>query len=167
MLLAQLSDPHLTTGPLSAEPASGLYAALGRALALEPSPDCVLISGDLADHGHPEKYEALREILAGVPIPAHLMAGNHDDRGALLQAFARTAYLGGSERARYRMDYPEATLVVLDDLDLGRGGVAGSEQTSSPGSTRNSAAGRPCRPSSACTTRRSPSGPLPRCHRSR
>lgn len=110
------------TGPLSAEPASGLYAALGRALALEPSPDCVLITGDLADHGQPEEYEALREILAGVPVPVHLMAGNHDDRGALLQAFARTAYLGGGERARYRVDYPEATLVVLDSLDPGRGG---------------------------------------------
>jgi Icc protein len=80
VLLAQLSDPHLTTGPLSAEPASGLYTALGRALALEPSPDCVLISGDLADHGQREEYEALREILAGIPVPVHLMAGNHDDR---------------------------------------------------------------------------------------
>jgi IS30 family transposase len=40
----------------------------------------------------------------------------------LLQAFARTAHLGGSERTYYRVDYPEATLVVLDSLDPGRGG---------------------------------------------
>lgn len=122
MLLAHLSDPHLATGPLSAEPASGLFAALGRMLALEPRPDCVLISGDLADHGRLDEYAALREILAGVPIPVHLMAGNHDDRVALLEAFAGTAYLGGSEQAHYSVDYPEATLVVLDSLEPGRGG---------------------------------------------
>lgn len=129
MLIAHLSDPHLTTGPLAAEPAAGLYRALGRALALEPRPDCVLISGDLADHGRPAEYEMSREILAGVGVPVHLMTGNHDDCGALLRAFTGSHYLGGSNRAYYRVDYPEATLVILDSLDQGHaGGRLGPEQ---------------------------------------
>ena len=59
MLIAQLSDPHLTAGVLGAEPAAGLHRALGRVLALRPRPDCVVITGDLVDHGRTDEYVTL------------------------------------------------------------------------------------------------------------
>ncbi|MEO6703373.1 MAG: metallophosphoesterase [Jatrophihabitantaceae bacterium] len=56
MYLAQLSDTHLQLGPLGTEPAVRLHHALGRVLALSPQPDCVLITGDLVQHGELAEY---------------------------------------------------------------------------------------------------------------
>ncbi len=46
-----------------------------------------VITGDLTHHGEPEAYARLRTILAGLPCPAHLMLGNHDERDAFRAAF--------------------------------------------------------------------------------
>jgi 3',5'-cyclic-AMP phosphodiesterase len=55
MRIAHLSDLHLTRGPVAAQPAAPLADALARLLARELRPDCVIITGDLADTGHPEE----------------------------------------------------------------------------------------------------------------
>ncbi|PSL01008.1 calcineurin-like phosphoesterase family protein [Murinocardiopsis flavida] len=127
--IAHISDPHLTTGALAAGPASGLGRALARVLALDPLPDCVVITGDLADHGRPDEYAQLAELTDGFPLPLHLVTGNHDDRGALLDAFGGTDRLGGGGEAHYAVEHPEATVVVLDSLIPGEGsGRLGADQ---------------------------------------
>jgi 3',5'-cyclic AMP phosphodiesterase CpdA len=70
MLIAHLSDLHLMRGPLAAGPAAGLADAIGRLLSVEPRPDCVVITGDLADTGHPDEYD-YAEVLAdrAHPLP--------------------------------------------------------------------------------------------------
>lgn len=129
MLIAQLSDPHVTTGPLAGEQASGLHRALGRVLALNPRPDCVVITGDLVNNGRPDEYVALREIIGRFPLPVHLATGNHDDRESLLDIFGGTPYRGGGFSAYYHVDHPRATVVVLDSLAPGdNGGRLGDEQ---------------------------------------
>lgn len=65
--MAHLSDPHITTGPLGAAPAQGLYQALGRGLAISPSPALFIITGDLVDRGGRAEYEALYELIHRYP----------------------------------------------------------------------------------------------------
>lgn len=127
--VAHLSDPHLTCGSLSGDSVSGLHRALSRVLALDPRPDCVVITGDLVDGGRPEEYALLHEIIDPFPLPLHLVAGNHDNRDALLAACGGSAYLGTTAQAHYTVDHPEATIVVLDSLVPGSGaGRLGADQ---------------------------------------
>jgi Icc protein len=128
MLIAHLSDPHITTGPLGGQPAAGLQLALARVMALDPLPDCVVITGDLVDHGRLDEYEALRAIVGTFPLPLHLVTGNHDNRETLLDEFGGSPLLGESMEACYTVEYPEATIVALDsnipDSPAGRLGDA-------------------------------------------
>ncbi|MGW7088797.1 phosphodiesterase [Streptomyces sp. NPDC054871] len=119
--VAHLSDLHLTTGPLAAEPAAGLRRALARVLAIEPRPTCVVITGDLTEHGRPEEYEQLRELIAGFPLPLHLTTGNHDDPAALVKAFGGEPQLGGTHSTRYAVEYADLTLIALDTNVPGAG----------------------------------------------
>ena len=57
-LLVQLSDPHVGASWGGDDPIGGLAAAVEAVRALEPSPDGVLLSGDLAEHAADGEYEA-------------------------------------------------------------------------------------------------------------
>lgn len=123
MLLAHLSDTHLTTGSLASEPAWRGYQAFSRVGALDPRPDCVLITGDLADHGEPAEYEAACEMLGTLDLPVHVVPGNHDNARVMLQALSGTPYVQAAEeggRCYYRVDYPGLRLLCCDSSVPGR-----------------------------------------------
>ena len=89
-MLVQLSDPHLQVGPRDGESARALAVAVEAVAALDPAPEAVVVSGDIAEHGAPAEYERATELLAPLSMPVHAMAGNHDDRDALRAAFGGT-----------------------------------------------------------------------------
>ncbi|MFC8080488.1 phosphodiesterase [Streptomyces sp. NPDC057307] len=120
--VAHLSDPHLTTGPLGGAPVEGLRRALGRVLVLDPPPDCVVITGDLVERGAPEEYALLREVIGRFPLALFLVAGNHDEPGALVDAFGGTGHMAGAHEAYYVAELPGLTLVALDSSVPGEGG---------------------------------------------
>ncbi|WP_246108270.1 phosphodiesterase [Saccharothrix saharensis] len=129
VLIAHLSDPHLRTDALAAEPAALLRLALGRVLAVDPRPDCVVITGDLVEHGRVEAYAQLRELVGAFPLPLHLVTGNHDDPAALVEVFRGTGLLGGGESAHYAVDHEGFTVVALDSWRPdGPAGLVGEEQ---------------------------------------
>lgn len=91
MWIAQLSDPHL-------RPDGVLYqgvldtnavfeAAVRQVDGLDPAPDLVLLTGDVADTGNPAEYAVARRILAGLRVPVRAIPGNHDEREAFRAAF--------------------------------------------------------------------------------
>jgi 3',5'-cyclic-AMP phosphodiesterase len=81
-LIAHVSDTHFGGPPDARARAEAVVAHL---LALDPQPDVLLVSGDIADHGLPEEYAEARAVLDAWPGPKLVGTGNHDVR----EAFAR------------------------------------------------------------------------------
>jgi 3',5'-cyclic-AMP phosphodiesterase len=81
-LVAHVSDTHFG-GPSDA--AARAERILDHLLAMDPRPDVLLVTGDIADHGLPEEYAEARSVLDRWTGPLILGTGNHDVR----EAFAR------------------------------------------------------------------------------
>ncbi|HEX5622447.1 MAG TPA: metallophosphoesterase [Solirubrobacteraceae bacterium] len=79
MTIAQLSDPHIRVGPDDQGSANALAKAVAAVLALTPLPSAVLVTGDLAEHAAPAEYERFDELVEPLPMPVHVLPGNHDD----------------------------------------------------------------------------------------
>jgi len=87
LVLAQLTDLHVRAGDDDQTAARGLEAAVAAVLKLDPAPVAVLITGDLAEHGTADEYGLVRELLAPLTVPLHVLPGNHDDPARLASAF--------------------------------------------------------------------------------
>jgi 3',5'-cyclic-AMP phosphodiesterase len=109
-MLAQLSDPHIRLGDDA--PDRALAAAVAAVAALDPAPDAVLVSGDLADNGDPREYARVRELLAPLPMPYHVLPGNHDNVPELEKVFGP---------AEYAVDAGDLRLVAVDSTIPGPG----------------------------------------------
>jgi 3',5'-cyclic AMP phosphodiesterase CpdA len=77
--IAQLSDPHIKVGPDDEGSAEALARAVAAVLDLTPLPSAVIVTGDLADHAAAAEYERFHELVAPLPMPVHVLPGNHDD----------------------------------------------------------------------------------------
>lgn len=127
-IIAQLSDIHLAAvGDGAVDDGSGpvraLRAAVSTLLSLPARPDCVVLTGDLADHGLPSEYDRLRALLSPLPMPVHPLPGNHDDRAGLRAAFPGHTGLGGPGDApiQYAAQVGGVRLVCCDTTVPGKG----------------------------------------------
>ncbi|CAN5554327.1 phosphodiesterase [soil metagenome] len=118
VLIAQLSDPHVRARGVLYQGVTDSNQAFADAIehvmALDRRPDLMLLTGDLVDSGEPGEYAALREILAGFPIPFLVIPGNHDDRENLRDAFADHAYLPSEGPLHYCVDDYPVRIIGLD-----------------------------------------------------
>lgn len=124
MLIAQITDLHIGFEPNSPdEPNMQRLRAVLRRLVDGPNrPDLLLMTGDLTEAGTPESYALLADAVHGCPFPVLAMAGNHDARPALLEAFPDTPSQAGFVHGA--IDLPGLRVVILDTLEPGRHGGA-------------------------------------------
>lgn len=127
MLIAQITDTHIKAGGRLAygtvDSADKLARCVEHVNRLTSRPDIVLMTGDLVDAGRPEEYDVLRRLIAPLDMPIFVIPGNHDERGALREAFADHDYLpSGGEFLHYTVeDYP-LRLICLDTTVPGEPG---------------------------------------------
>jgi Icc protein len=126
-LLAQISDPHLRVGPGDAGSAAALAAAVRSIAALEPAPDALLVSGDVSYHATGIEYERVRELLAPLSMPVHVLPGNLDDPDALRAHLGAPGELG--EPLQYTQAVGSLRLIGCDTTLRGRhDGALGPER---------------------------------------
>ncbi|MQW74527.1 phosphodiesterase [Nocardioides sp. dk4132] len=123
--VAHLSDPHLLTGGVRqygvVDTEAGLSRSLERLRLLDPVPQALVFTGDLADRGEPAAYARLRELVE--PVAAELVGpdgrgaevvwvmGNHDERAA----YSRGLYDAECSRPQDRVhDVAGLRVVALD-----------------------------------------------------
>lgn len=132
MLIAHLSDLHVTApGKLvegRVDTRAALATALARVQALAPAPDAVVVTGDLVDDPTPQAYEDLRHQLAMLRVPVFVIPGNHDDREAMragLRGDGAYAYLPPERFLHYAVEGPFPVRILgLDTVAPGQGAGA-------------------------------------------
>ena len=124
MKILQVTDTHLVEdgGTIyGIDPAARLEACVAHINAHHADARLCVLSGDLTNEGTPGAYRVLKEILAELAVPYHLMAGNHDDRAALLAAFPETPR-DSNGFVQYALDTPAGRLLILDTVEPGTHG---------------------------------------------
>lgn len=93
MLIAQLSDPHVSVeGSILrslVDTPTRFAAALGTLRELPKRPDVILLTGDLVNDATEAEYGLLAECLAEAPAPIVAVPGNHDNPRQLRDTIAR------------------------------------------------------------------------------
>jgi 3',5'-cyclic AMP phosphodiesterase CpdA len=104
--IAHLSDPHLLAGGRlqygAVDTEAGLVRALARLAAVDPAPQALVMTGDLADRAEPAAYERLRALVepAAEAMGAVVVwtMGNHDERAPYARALFDTDDDGPQDR---------------------------------------------------------------------
>ena len=122
MLIAQISDLHVAEDHeymrKFVDANAKLEAAVAYLNGLTRQPDAVLATGDLTDHGRPEQYELLREILEPLRAPLFMVPGNHDEREPF-RAMARTMghiHVPAEGPIQYVIDDFPVRLIAIDSM---------------------------------------------------
>ena len=90
MKFIHMTDTHLVEpGQLlyAVDPIERLSAAVHSVCREHPDAAFVAITGDLVHTGQEMQYRALKSVLEPLPMPVHLVPGNHDERTAMRRAF--------------------------------------------------------------------------------
>jgi len=119
MIIAQISDTHLIVdGPGSDRRIADFRSVVADINALDPPPDVIVHTGDIAHNGLPAEYAAAVRILGDARAPVYVMAGNKDDRANLRAAFSGKGYLPpDTEFIAYAVDDFPVRLLTLDTVN--------------------------------------------------
>jgi len=111
------------------DPLKRLQECLAHIAANQKDAEFCVITGDLADRGEPEAYQALHDELVKLPLKTYLILGNHDHRENFFTAFPN--------KTRDEQGFVQSCLkhecgdfLFLDTLDQGQhtGGYCSARQ---------------------------------------
>ena len=133
MQIAQISDTHVKAGNVrlfGTIDAFGHFEKLvARLEALDPKPDIVIHTGDIANDGEAADYEAALECLSKLSMPVFVALGNHDRREAARAALGHLPGIPGEGRFAYAVDdYPVRIVMADTVVDGAPHGLLGTEQ---------------------------------------
>ena len=120
MIVAQLSDPHITSSDAPGGAAERLRNAVRHLTRLPTAPHLVFVTGDCVDGGTAEEYERFRELIRPLPMPVYVVPGNHDDRARMLSAFGGQGESALPGFVQFVVDAGPMRLVALDTHVPGR-----------------------------------------------
>ena len=119
----QLSDTHIVAkGDLAcghSDTATALETAvstINERLDTFGQIDCVVITGDLTDHGTLVEYEHFLEIISALRLPWLAIPGNHDNHDVMRQALCDHDWMPASGPVHWHRDFGDFLLVGLDTL---------------------------------------------------
>lgn len=117
LVYAHIGDLHLTEP--DAENARDLAAIVAEIGQLGDGLDFVFVPGDNADNGRPGQYALARRLLAPLPVPCHVITGDHDMESGSLDAFYAEM---GADRLPKALDVAGVRCLFLDICGPGGGG---------------------------------------------
>jgi len=118
MIIAQISDTHIALdSPDADRRIRDLEPAIEDINTLDPAPDVIVHTGDIAHNGQVDEYARAAATLAKARPPVFVLAGNRDSRAELRQADGY--FLPGSEFIEYAIDDYPVRLIALDTLSAG------------------------------------------------
>jgi 3',5'-cyclic AMP phosphodiesterase CpdA len=119
LTIAHISDTHFG-GP--ADATRRAERVIAHLLAMDPPPDLLVHTGDVADHGLPEEYAEARRVLDAWAGPMVACPGNHDVREAFASGL-HDAEVDPVDPLVVVCDAGRARVVLLDSLVPARDGT--------------------------------------------
>lgn len=135
-VFVHLTDVHIAPKgqlTLTTDTARNLQSVFRRVREMSLRPVCFVLGGDLTNHGEPESYLHLKELLAEAAdfgVPMLLALGNHDSRLAFRHVMLdENDASDESERFYYSRSFDSLRIIVLDSMIPGSVyGELGDEQ---------------------------------------
>lgn len=123
MKFIHLTDPHLTAdGRLFEVPVvERLEAAIDDIRRHHADAELCMVTGDITHWAETAAYDHARRLLDRLPMPWHVLLGNHDAREPFAAAFPETPRTEDGF-FQYAVDTSAGRFLVLDTVDEGRSG---------------------------------------------
>lgn len=119
----QITDTHIVAPGQLAYGRSDTAEALRRAVATINAKlsvldgiGCVIVTGDLTDHGTPEEYAHFATIMSELDLPWQAVPGNHDRRDEMRAAFSPAPWMPEDGPIHWVRDFGPFSVICLDTL---------------------------------------------------
>jgi len=124
MVIVQISDTHISLDvPQSDRRLDNLLRTIEAINSLDPQPDVVVHTGDLANRGKAGEYTAASNLLRALRAPLYVAVGNRDDRTHLRETFVtKSCFPAGESFVQYAVNEHAVRLLVLDTQGHSRKG---------------------------------------------